>query len=336
MLFLPSSLTPNSVSVEASTPLVFDWNNNGDTTDHYQVTIYKNSDSTLTYDSTKLTSTATQHTVPSSSLADGTDYKWKIQLWSGTQTVTSDYVFIKANTNPVVTITTFPNPLTVQKYTFTGSYAQVEGIGYSKYKFILYDASNNIITDSGYTYSYNISHTFSGFVSGSTYSVELIIPTQYGVQATSGKQTFTVSYISPDSINLITTTPLDDTGGIKIDWSPIIQLAGTVTGTSSYVTGKFGLGLNLPALSSINYTPTVPTAFTLNFYVKLPAGFTGDIVSLGSNEFLFGYNGTRFYINYNGNFIWGNVVALPINFFKVGVKHNKVIIQMDSSTEYVM
>ncbi len=61
MLFLPTLLSPNSVSIDATLNNIFLWQPNGDQMTSYKILIYRNDTSVLVYDSTQITSSVPQH-----------------------------------------------------------------------------------------------------------------------------------------------------------------------------------------------------------------------------------------------------------------------------------
>jgi len=334
MLFTPTNLSPSNLSIDATLPNLFMWQNNGDAQTNYQLKIYKNSDSTLIYNSTKLTSADNFHTVPANSLTNNIEYKYQVSIWSSaTITVNSEFVFIKTNSTPTVSMTV-PATITTQSYQFIATYTQAENIPFQKWKMILYNNSNEILDNTDYIYDYNIKHTFEGLVASTTYKVECIAETQYGLIGTTGKISFSVAYSYPGSAGELNTQILNNIGGIKLTWNDLNLIEGTVTGTYEYVNGKFNKSLKLLDSSLLTFEKQIPLDFTINFWVKLESGFSGDIIIL-DDDFRIGWDSTlnRFYYVCQYRSVCGIQTTLPTDYFRIGIKHSKIVI-VSSTTSY--
>lgn len=333
MLFLPSQLSPDSISFDAGLAKDFTWETNGDKQTSYRLKIYLNSTSALVYDSTQITSAVSSHTLPQSTLTNNNEYKWQLEVFAGSSSILSEFIFIKTNTTPVVNVSV-PATLTSSTYTFTGSYSQAQNIAYNRYKFTLYDNNNIEISNSGWQYDYNVSYSVDGFIAGNTYKIELIMEARDSLVGTSGKVSFNVNFEPPQVSNAVTITPNNNSGGIELTWTALERIVGSLSGNVEYVTGKFNKGVNVKDLSSITVDKTVPEDHTLTFYIKLESAFTGKFVSLGNNEFVVGYDGVRFYYSISpDNSIYSSNRSLPTDFFKVGLTPDKVIIATSSYTE---
>lgn len=329
MQFLPTQLYPNNIALIPSVANTFSWQVNGDFQVAYQLKIYKNSDSSLVYDSTKVTSSTAKHVLLANTLTTNIDYKWNVRIYKdATNYIDSQYVFIKCLSAPIITMTV-PSSMTTQFYTFSASYSQVENIPFDKWKMILYDSTGTIIIqDTGWNYNYNITYTFDGFEPDASYQIECITEySAYALSATTGKQSFTVTYDYPANVNYFNANVLDEIGGIKLLWQNLIQIIGESTGTISYVDGKFGQGAEISSDGTIKFNVTVPETFTHTYYVKLPSDFTGDMLGFGDELFVgFDNNISKFYIRYYSNYVYGEVILLPTGYFLIGVTPNKVII----------
>lgn len=336
MQFLPSNMQPEFISIDATKDYTFTWQANGDTQYAYQLYIYKNSDNSLVYDSTKIISSTESHTLPAGTLTNGVEYKWKLHIYKDDiNYIESEYILFKTNSAPQVTLTV-SSTINYQNYEFIATYTHPENVAPQKFKFILYNSNDEIIIDTDYIYLYNIKYKFTGLQNNTTYKVECIVVDQNNLSSTSGKQTFSVSYTVPDSIPDLNITPDNANGIINISWSDIIQLSGVSVGNYSFTTGKFGQGIYVEDNKSyIKFDYSEPSAFNLTFRVKLPNNFKGDFCVLGNDEFKIGYDGIRFYYECLGFKAGSNPVSLPTDFFLVGVKHLKVIIKTNNYTEII-
>ena len=105
MIYSPSFLYPDNISIDADNDNIFTWESAGDPQTDYQLFIRKVSDNTEIYNSTKLTFGSESHTVPSSTLTNGVDYMWMVKVWCDATTYAeSEWVFFKANTTPTLVI----------------------------------------------------------------------------------------------------------------------------------------------------------------------------------------------------------------------------------------
>jgi hypothetical protein len=327
-------MTPDSIAVDASLPQLFEWTNNGSPQTDFILRVYKNSDSSLIYSSTKITSTVSQFLLPANSLLNNNDYKYQLEIFSGTNSVLSDFIFLKTYTTPILTLT-IPTTIPNRSYKFVGDYSQAQNIPYNRFKYILYDIGNNILVDSGWKYEYTIAFEQDNFVSNQVYKIELITESQYKLVATTGKIPFTVSYTQPDSVSYLISTADNDTGSINLEWSPLVQVTGTPTGTYYFTAGKFGQGVQIDPSSKVVFNKIVPSDFTIHFWVKLPNLFSGDIITLGNDEVKVGYNGSQFYLIADGKAALGKNVPLPSDFIRIALKPDKVIVETSTYKEYL-
>lgn len=336
MQFLPTNLSPDNVGISASVDNTFSWTVNGDLQVSFQLKIYKLLDNTLIYDSTKITSTTPSHIVPSGTLTANVEYYWLIRVYKDDiNYIDSEYVYIKCLSSPIVTMNV-PALLTTQSATFTATYSQTENIPYNKWKMVLYNNDENTIVDSDWQYNYNISYSFDGFETGATYKVETITESSYGLIATSGKQSFSVTYDVPENTNYFNAQVMDDEGGIKVLWTNLIQIIGTTTGITSFVTGKFGQGLQIDTGGTLVFQVDIPEDNTTNYYCKLGIGFNGDLISF-DDELFIGFDGTysKFYIRYFSNYVYGEQVITPTGWFLIGITPTHIVIANRQDEELV-
>lgn len=337
MLFSPAQLKPDTIALDATKAFDFTWLNRGDSQSHYRLKIYLNTTSAQVYDSTKLTSTVSKHTLPANTLTNPNEYKYQLEVFSGSQSVLSEFYFFKTNTTPVITMTV-ASTITTTSATFNATYTQAQNIPYFKYKFILYNSADIILDSTDWLYGYDLSYKFDGFNNNTSYKVECITESQYGLIGTSGKKSFSVVFVAPDALNILQTEPNNNDGTVNLSWSTVDETQAEVSGSYSYVTGKFNKGVQLYSDSKITYRKYVPEGFTLNLWCKFDPPFSGDIVTLGNDEFAVGYlfSSARFYIRSNGE----TVYSIPVGgvfagFLKLAIVSNRVIIKTVTDTAYI-
>ncbi len=316
MIYTPKFLSPKGVSINATVDNVFSWQSQGEPQTDYQLKIYLISNDSLVYDSTKLTSTSSSHTVPADSLLNDKQYKWVVEIFGATGSAVSDYVFLKTHSTPVVSLTVDPT-LTVQSYLFVASYSQAENISIKQFKFILYDSVDNIIEDTGWIYNFTPAYTVDGLLNGGQYQIECQVIDQNNMQATSGKQTFAVEYALPESPRSIQVKALDDEGNIEVNWGNLKQVTPIVTGTSSYVDSKFNKGLLLEEDAYITYSEVVPEYFTFPWFTAVSFGYDGILLEMDDGDFVFGYENNAFYI-INQNIKFMSETVLLYNWQDIG------------------
>ena len=143
MIYQPVNLSPKNISIDAKHPYIFTWKSTGAPQTDYQVIIRNNDDDSMAYNSYKIQSHTSSHTVPKNTLQNGVSYKWQVQVWNNLDSTVSDWVFLSANTTPVLTFIApdFSTPVYInsQDFVFKVNYTQEEGISVKKFRFILYD-----------------------------------------------------------------------------------------------------------------------------------------------------------------------------------------------------
>lgn len=313
-MYNPNNLSPSGTAIDADITNLLSWESNGTPQTDFQVFIYNNTTGLLIYDSTKTSSSNEYLTLTSSTLTNGTEYKWIVQTWSGTTTVTSDYEFFIASSTPEVSFidpSSFPDTLSTQDYTFILNYTQDEDTPLKKYKFILYDETDTELLDSDWIYNFDLSYEFTGMVNFNTYKIEGIVVSQYDIEETTGLQEIFISYNVPDNIPNIILTPNNVNGSIVITWDDLKQVIPTTSGYYTYIEGKFNQGLQLDTSSIIEYSETFDDNYTFTFWLKLYKTFDGTIMRIGTNK-IFGYERStkRFYFNESGSYTYSDAVEL--------------------------
>jgi hypothetical protein len=313
-LYQPNYLTPNGSTIDPSAVNTFSCKIQGTICVAYDMTIYKNSDSSVVYNTTKITNPTPLYnnqtlsiTVNAAVLTVGTEYKWRIKLyWDETNYIESGEIFFKAYNSPSLSLTV-SSPINSNNYTFAPTFTQTQGIGVKFFTAYLFDSTGVQLSTSDKVYSANVQYNFDGFISGNTYKVQFIAIDQNDMQANTGVQSFTVSYSEP-SINIKPTVEfLTSSNAIKLKWSNALQITGQSTGTFTYSSDVFFTGskeVNINTNSTLFYTSTIPEQFTVLHKTKLPVGFVGKILelytSVGSEVYTVGYDGVHFYYIIDG------------------------------------
>ena len=311
MIMSPIGLSPSNKTIDKSILNTFSWSQRGSIQTDFRLTALRNSDNTLLYDSTKLTSSDNFHIIPALTFSLSEQIKWQVQVWNGVQTATSQFAFIVANVPPTMTFfspdfTSPPVVLGSQNFLFVGNYNQIQNISISQYRFILYDIDDNIISDSGFIYGFTPQYEFTGMLRATSYQVETQAIAQDGLSCTSGKQTFSIiAYTIPNTVPAIDVISNNCNASITTEWGDLKLVTGIVTGTYDFTPGKFDLGLSLDAGSTITYNESVLGATNnLSGWFKFPYEVDGDFITFGTSGVSIGFDyiTQTFYINNNGSF----------------------------------
>ena len=241
MIYLPTNFQPKNEARDMSIAQMFSVQVHGVICTDYQIIIKNNDTGVTIYDSTKLhlsiplyDKSTLYHTVPANSITNGVNYKWIITVYENTNNVTSGEQFFKSYGNPTVTLS-IPLTISTQAYSPRAIYYHPQSISIQKFKYILYDSSDNVLTETDYFYSANLTYDFDGFLNGSTYQIECIVMDQNDITVSSGKQSFNVNYSQPN----VNVTPvveiLEDKSASKIKWGKAVQVSGVTTGIISYI-----------------------------------------------------------------------------------------------------
>jgi len=159
------------------------------------------------------------------------------QAWSKTSATSRQTPFYCYATSTVSM--TVPAEITSKKHTFTSVYAQAESISLNYWNMTFLDSNNEVILTTPNSYSGLISYEFDGFINNQTYKVYTTVTNQQNITVQSSVYTFTVIYASPSLTVIPTATLLPELSAVKVLWSPAVQIEGTVTGTSEYVSNLF-------------------------------------------------------------------------------------------------
>lgn len=215
----PTGLT--RASYEATVAADFTWTFNdayaGDSQTAYQLLIYDVSDSSLDYDSGKITSAVSLLTLPANTLVNGKQYQWKVLTYDEEDQASpySSLATFYTSAKPTAAITT---PATDGATVATASlalgwsYTDPESEAQGYYQAILKDSLGGTLEDSTKTAGAGTSHTFSyALENRASYSVDLILWDAKGIASTTVTRTFICTYTPPATPTIAATT--DNTRG---------------------------------------------------------------------------------------------------------------------------
>jgi hypothetical protein len=249
---------PNSLSPSLNQELIynedniFTWTVNGiDSQQYYQIYIY-DMDNNEIYNSTKITSSDTSHTVPSSTFNAGTLYKWKVNsYYDSTNFLSSKWEIFTGISTPNVTLSA--TPTSQQTYEFGFLYNNPQSIAVKTYHVYLYEG-DTLIDESDDIYpsslvsnsSTPLTYTFSGMQSDIiNYYARCIVTNQDNYLIDSGKIIFSINYTYPDTVTGLTASVNNDNGSVTLDWINIVQVLPTITGTYEYLDDTFTVEHNI-------------------------------------------------------------------------------------------
>lgn len=261
-LYQPSNIIPSSFSgtgngvVSEAEQASVSWMINGTSRmTGFQIQIYKNSDDSLVYDSTKIIvdggvsgtderGNPVQYTyfpqktwsnLGDIGIHDGNAYKMFItQFWGDNQSVTqySASYFI-SRTAPTLSLNNFSPNQTVSniQYTFSATYTQAQSDAINWCRWMLAKVVNgqyNVIDDTGIINTGVLSYTANGLLDGNTYAIMCEVQTENGVTVSTGWNNFDVSYTNIISPNQLSSTCTAD-GAIFTDLRENIVLTGNAS-----------------------------------------------------------------------------------------------------------
>lgn len=232
----PYSISIKGQSLPADELIKLTWQTSGDLSVAYQVKVYKNSDNSLVYDSTKLTSFAKTHSIPANSLTNGIEYKVTITIWNSLNaSIISDAEIFQCSSRPTVTISAI-GTINSPSYNFTCTYSQAESVAIRSWIVFLYDENGTKLFQSDIQTTTTIAYLFSTLKSNTTYKIEFQVTSNKGLVATTGQISFDVSYTVPNiSINLSAENV--DNAGIQLTWKTI-QIIGATVSAPIYINGE--------------------------------------------------------------------------------------------------
>jgi hypothetical protein len=265
------------------------------------------------------------------------EYYWKVHLyWTATDYIASQYYTFNASTPPTIAfVPVVPTTITTPSYTFIGTYSQAEGVDVKYFQIDIYNAGV-IVASSGQITSTpnNIRFTVNGLISGESYQVQISGMTQQNVSFATSLTSFNVAYTVPVSRANPSAT-LNDDSSVTVNWGNIVSITGVITGSSSYESDYLyagNYGLNLAAGADVQFDLDFTPPFTKEWIVTFPVGFSGVFGEIedtaGVNYIYFGYDGSKFYINVNGDYFYDSPEVLTTNPYVVGVVHDGINIAL--------
>lgn len=226
-----------------------------------------------------------------STLENGKEYKWKIQLWWGStniDSIISTESYFKTSSTPTVVIDNDLATLSTKNITLTATYSQTENVPIQWFKWVLAkkDGSDRseVVVDTGEIYSINIKLEYDALEDGNDYSAQVTVKNNDGVEATSDWYDFAVTYSKP-TVQGYLNAVLTPSTGIKLEWSKLKFIQGaTSAGSEVYLADKpvdNHISIDIQPEQSIIFDGTSENGFELDTNVthvwsgKLPEGFDG-------------------------------------------------------------
>ena len=230
---------------------------------------------------------------------------------SGTITISNIAISVQvkffANSTPTLVLAS--TPLTEQSEEFVPVYTQAESILVTYFNAYLYDSDGNLEEESGQIFSSDVRYTFTGLRSGFSYKVQFVAVNARSQSSDTGLVDFDVTYAIPSIGIQPSVTNQENRSSVLLEWDNIVQIVGSITGSSSYVPDFMEVGntaLNITSGSLLEFTGlTIENDQTLAFiWYPDTTGYNDDIVKLEnttSGDYLtVAYDGTKFYRDING------------------------------------
>lgn len=233
-----------------------------------RLTITNQSTGVIVYQQTQTTFAFT-HTLSANTLTNGTYYSAYINTFNanGDMSVNSNIVQFYCYTAPTYAFTNLPlnNIITNSSFNFEVTYNQIEGELLNSYEFLLYDAQNIEIANSGIKYVGSstppptvISYTFSGLADNTSYYIKSIGSTINGTAVSTSSTQITVQYTQTNVFAIVQLSQNCDGGYVTVQSnlidiegksqpSPPIYIGNTevdVTGNGNYILWDNGYELN--------------------------------------------------------------------------------------------
>lgn len=237
---------------------------------------------------------------------DGNDAIKPSTVGSGTITISNVAISEQCPfyTYSTPTLTLNPTTITAQEYEFVPTYTHAQNIFVNSFVADLYNEDDVLINSSGTVYSSNIKYSFDGLLSGTKVKIKFSAINTMGQECTTGLVEYTVNYVQP-TINIKPITYNNYSNGfISINWEAILSTFGTSVGTFQYMSGG---GIHLDNGSYVTFSELLIQLENTETVLWKPdnINFVGDIFEIfdsETNDYVkFGYSGTKFYRNQNGN-----------------------------------
>lgn len=228
-LITPQIANINPFSSTSDYTITFYIGNGGSQVVSNELEIQKNSDNTQVY-LNKIDSFLFSHTIIANSLSNSQEYKVRIRTYDINSNYSdwSDWVTFWCFAPAIVLITNINN-VNNQTFTFLGNYTSDDVL--NSYKFILYDQNNILIQTFDKKFDGLLQQEITGLDNGVTYKLELLTTSVNGLQGTSGKLSFTPSYIQPRLNSVLTLENIPNQGAVSVT-ANVIQIIGQTYPTS--------------------------------------------------------------------------------------------------------
>lgn len=263
MLFQPTNIFPSLTGglgngvADVNSDLTVSWQVNGNTPmTSFQIVIYKNdATSTKLYDTGTLTDgcpfhgisytgeiqffsyTISHDALHQAGVRNGGEYKLIItQSWDGGSVTQSAASAFHAKETPVIKIAKFPQQMPFSKYTFELEYPDnSDPLNWMRWRVATWDNTSNepseILYDTGDIFGASDLRCFyDGFLAGITYAIVCDVETVYGVQTTTGWNTFIASYTLLDYPGIVTAKRICGHTGVLLSWDKLIYIPGNISG----------------------------------------------------------------------------------------------------------
>ena len=224
----PFNLSPKGgLALDLSEDNVFRWSVSGAIQTSYALEFRNNATDVVLHTVSKISGYSHSYTLPSGTITNGLEIKWKVQIWDESDsTATSDWEIFQSSSRPVVTITS-PTEFDIvesQSYTFEASYTQAESVELSNWQFLLYNSSQIRIIQSDLQTTDSLEYLYNGLQSDETYYVEFQATSERGLTGTSGLVEFNIQYPQPHMQSDLTAENIDN-AGVRLRWG-VVQIIG--------------------------------------------------------------------------------------------------------------
>ena len=225
---IPFNLTPKGgVAIDCNEDNIFRWSVSGAIQTHFSLEFRNNATDAVLHTIAKTPGYSHSYTLPSSTIANGLEIKYKLQVWDeNNNTATSDWEIFQSSSRPTVTVISPTEFSTVesQSYLFEASYSQTESVDLSTWQFFLYNSSQIKIVQSDLQTEETLEYLYDGLQSNETYFIEFQATSEKGLTGTSGLIEFTTQFIQPQMLSELQAENVDN-AGIKLQWR-VIQIIG--------------------------------------------------------------------------------------------------------------
>lgn len=310
-IYLITTPSPKNEARDMSVDQDFTAIINGDLATSYRLIIMNNSSGVSLYDTTQTTLTTSlingdtiTITVPASSVSNGLELKWTLQIWENTTTNTElEEIFFYSYDTPTLS-QSIATTITEQKYTATATWYQTEGLSCKKFIATLYDEDDEKISDSGLQENGSLSWEFTGFRDDTTYGIGWLAYDEFDRSVSSTISQFNVDYTEPN-VNIVPAiTSSSETGANILTWGSAVLIEGNETGTITYGDNFLYTGDGSIVLSSssdaVDWDVSIPEVFGILFTIKITDGFVGTIIELDNGNYIFEYDGNNFNVTIGG------------------------------------